>query len=75
MSPKAAGGRAGESGEPACPICGKPVEPNAKTRPFCSSRCKMVDLGRWLKGQYRVPGEDAVTLGPEKPETSPDDDD
>jgi endogenous inhibitor of DNA gyrase (YacG/DUF329 family) len=38
----------------------------------------MVDLGRWLKGQYRVPGEDAVSLEREgereKPEASPDDD-
>ncbi len=26
--------------------------------PFCSERCKMADLGRWLGGEYRVPGED-----------------
>jgi len=25
-------------------------------RPFCSERCKMADLGRWLSGDYRVPG-------------------
>jgi endogenous inhibitor of DNA gyrase (YacG/DUF329 family) len=38
-----------------CPICGKPVDP--EYRPFCSRRCADVDLGRWLKGSYAVPGE------------------
>jgi endogenous inhibitor of DNA gyrase (YacG/DUF329 family) len=38
----------------ACPICGKPA--TARERPFCSPRCADVDLGRWLTGQYRVPG-------------------
>jgi endogenous inhibitor of DNA gyrase (YacG/DUF329 family) len=37
----------------ACPICGKPTDP--KHRPFCSARCRMIDLGRWLKGDYRIP--------------------
>ena len=37
-----------------CPICGRPSMP--KFRPFCSSRCADIDLGRWLKGNYRVPG-------------------
>jgi endogenous inhibitor of DNA gyrase (YacG/DUF329 family) len=32
----------------------RPVEP--AWRPFCSERCKMADLGRWLSGDYRVPG-------------------
>ncbi len=40
--------------EPACPICGKPR--SATSRPFCSARCARVDLGRWLTGQYVVPG-------------------
>ena len=47
---------------PACPICGKPVEPEEPARPFCSRRCKMVDLGRWFGEAYRVPGEDAVSF-------------
>ncbi len=38
----------------ACPICGKPRDP--AHRPFCSHRCAQVDLGRWLTGQYVVPG-------------------
>jgi endogenous inhibitor of DNA gyrase (YacG/DUF329 family) len=40
--------------EPLCVYCRqRSIEP--KWRPFCSERCKMADLGRWLKGDYRVP--------------------
>ena len=39
-----------------CPICGKPQQET--TRPFCSSRCRDVDLNRWLSGSYVVPGSD-----------------
>ena len=39
----------------ACTTCGGPqVEGFA---PFCSKRCADVDLGRWFKGSYAVPGE------------------
>ncbi|HZK91598.1 MAG TPA: DNA gyrase inhibitor YacG [Stellaceae bacterium] len=44
----------------ACPICGKPAAARDH-RPFCSARCRNIDLGRWLKGSYRVETED----GPE----------
>ena len=37
-----------------CPICGKAAL--SATRPFCSPHCADVDLGRWLTGQYRIPG-------------------
>jgi len=37
---------------PPCPICGKPSA--SGHRPFCSARCRTIDLGRWLKGVYRV---------------------
>jgi endogenous inhibitor of DNA gyrase (YacG/DUF329 family) len=37
---------------PPCPICGKPSTP--QNRPFCSARCARIDLGRWLKGSYRI---------------------
>ncbi len=37
-----------------CPVCGKPAEPAFK--PFCSQRCRQVDLYRWLSGTYRIPG-------------------
>ena len=44
-----------------CPICGKPAEP--QYRPFCSTRCAQIDLGRWLKGNYRIPTEEAPGEG------------
>lgn len=42
---------------PTCPACQKPVAPRAanKAYPFCSLRCRQVDLGRWLGEEYRVP--------------------
>jgi endogenous inhibitor of DNA gyrase (YacG/DUF329 family) len=39
-----------------CPICGKPATP--KHRPFCSARCAQIDLGRWLKGNYRIESDE-----------------
>ncbi|HEU4826773.1 MAG TPA: DNA gyrase inhibitor YacG [Dongiaceae bacterium] len=45
-----------------CPICGKPVDP--KARPFCSERCRQVDLNRWLSGGYSIPGSERPA-GPE----------
>ena len=40
-----------------CPRCGKGVEWNAANacRPFCSERCKLIDLGAWAAESYRVP--------------------
>ncbi|RDJ22835.1 DNA gyrase inhibitor YacG [Bosea caraganae] len=51
-----------------CPICGKPMVQRYK--PFCSSRCADIDLGRWLKGSYVVPGEplDEAETGPSRRE-------
>ncbi|MCY1042197.1 DNA gyrase inhibitor YacG [Corallococcus sp. bb12-1] len=42
---------------PPCPICQKPVPPRPEntSQPFCSRRCRAVDLGRWLGEEYRVP--------------------
>jgi endogenous inhibitor of DNA gyrase (YacG/DUF329 family) len=37
-----------------CPICGEPTE--MAYRPFCSARCRDVDLSRWLRGVYAIPG-------------------
>ena len=43
-----------------CPTCKQPVPAERREfRPFCSERCKLVDLGRWLDGSYAVPGEPA----------------
>ena len=41
--------------EKPCPICGRPPQPDF--RPFCSKRCRSVDLNRWLSGGYAIPGE------------------
>jgi len=45
-----------------CPVCGRPTQasdPEGKFRPFCSARCRQVDLGRWLAEDYAVPGQPA----------------
>ena len=48
-----------------CPICGKPAV--ERFRPFCSPRCKDVDLNRWLKGAYAIPAaESAEDSGEER---------
>lgn len=47
----------------ACPICGKPAE--RAFRPFCSPRCRDVDLNRWLSGRYVVPGREDDVEDPE----------
>lgn len=65
-----------------CPTCRKPVSPPAPVAagerppadpfPFCSFRCQMVDLGRWLDEEYRIAdGEDQSGGGVEGP--PPDD--
>lgn len=43
---------------PKCPTCKKEVLPRAQNPvfPFCSTRCRAVDLGKWLGEEYRVPG-------------------
>jgi endogenous inhibitor of DNA gyrase (YacG/DUF329 family) len=40
--------------ERTCPICGK--KRSERYDPFCSKRCADVDLHRWLKGSYVIPG-------------------
>lgn len=55
-----------------CPICSTEAEvaDDFELRPFCSSRCKKVDLGNWLDGNYRLPREllpeDLVDLSQEQ---------
>jgi endogenous inhibitor of DNA gyrase (YacG/DUF329 family) len=43
-----------------CPICKRPVDETTRDTPnspypFCSPRCKLIDLGRWLGGKYQIP--------------------
>lgn len=51
-----------------CPTCGKPAlfVPENRWRPFCSERCKLIDIGAWASDQYRVEGQDAP-LSDEEP--------
>jgi len=58
-----------------CPTCGRELEWAASPfRPFCSERCRLIDLGAWLSEQRSIPGdaaapseESAVSERPEKP--------
>ncbi len=54
--PKGAGPGQGpaKGKEKPCPICGKPA--TEASRPFCSERCRDVDLNRWLSNSYAIPG-------------------
>jgi len=49
-----------------CPQCGKVVDWTAENRfrPFCSERCKLIDLGAWASEAYRAP----VTEDPREPD-------
>ncbi len=43
-----------------CPRCGERVSWEGNPhRPFCSEKCRLIDLGRWADEEYRVPGGDA----------------
>jgi endogenous inhibitor of DNA gyrase (YacG/DUF329 family) len=53
-----------------CPICKKEVALDAPLRPFCSDRCRIIDLGNWASGKYVIP----VPIDPESdlPESEDD---
>ena len=57
-----------------CPTCQKPVEWNAEARwrPFCSERCRLIDLGAWMTEQHAIPGEE---LSPDVVQPSNDESD
>jgi uncharacterized protein len=38
-----------------CPICRKEVESGDSNFPFCSERCRTIDLGKWASGAYAIP--------------------
>ncbi|MBP5855830.1 DNA gyrase inhibitor YacG [Marivibrio halodurans] len=47
------------AGKARCPICREPVQ--EATKPFCSDRCRQVDLNRWLGEHYRIPTEEGTS--------------
>jgi endogenous inhibitor of DNA gyrase (YacG/DUF329 family) len=51
---RGSGGPAGKGSAKKCPICGKPA--TEASHPFCSERCRDVDLNRWLSNSYAIPG-------------------
>jgi endogenous inhibitor of DNA gyrase (YacG/DUF329 family) len=59
-----------------CPICGKTFEADPAALPpgfpFCSERCKLIDLGRWIDGSYSIPGAPADRSPGTRPDPDPD---
>jgi len=54
-----------------CPTCGKVVEwdLHQQWRPFCSERCRMIDLGKWLDETHRIPADEpAGAIDPDHPD-------
>ncbi len=47
-----------------CPTCQKEIEWNAENafRPFCSKRCKLIDLGAWASGEFSIEGDPSTPL-------------
>ena len=54
-----------------CPTCGRSIEWSDQSpfRPFCSERCRVIDLGAWLTEKHAIPGAetDPVPDSPEEP--------
>lgn len=53
-----------------CPICKKEVKLGDPEMPFCSERCRLIDLGMWSAEEYRIPGPSVETAP--KPEDEDD---
>jgi len=53
----------------ACPTCGRQVHYGRRESPhfpFCSERCKLVDLGKWLDGEHKI--SEPLSERPDRPE-------
>jgi endogenous inhibitor of DNA gyrase (YacG/DUF329 family) len=59
-----------------CPICKKAVAKTGEDFPFCSERCRLIDLGKWASGQYVVssPMQDTDDGEIQSPRDSADED-
>jgi len=57
-----------------CPTCGAAVKwlPENRYRPFCSERCKQIDLGAWASEDYRVPSSAPPDSGDRSDDSSND---
>jgi endogenous inhibitor of DNA gyrase (YacG/DUF329 family) len=58
-----------------CPICSKAYQITTLDQlpsfPFCSDRCRLVDLGRWVDGRYAIPVAPAASSADDDDEQSP----
>ncbi|MFN7779710.1 MAG: DNA gyrase inhibitor YacG [Betaproteobacteria bacterium] len=52
-----------------CPACAAPVPwtESSRWRPFCSERCRLIDLGDWAAERHRIAGEPADDLAADTP--------
>lgn len=50
-----------------CPICGRQVKFGAPLMPFCSARCREIDLGEWAREKYVI-STPAESTGPTDPD-------
>jgi endogenous inhibitor of DNA gyrase (YacG/DUF329 family) len=59
-----------------CPTCQHPVEWSAAAhwRPFCSERCRLLDLGAWMTERHSIPGEEVSPDGAGSPPDATADD-
>jgi endogenous inhibitor of DNA gyrase (YacG/DUF329 family) len=51
----------------ACPTCRRsvPWREESRFRPFCSDRCRLIDLGAWAEGAHHIPGDPDWTEPPD----------
>ncbi|MBI2970359.1 MAG: DNA gyrase inhibitor YacG [Gammaproteobacteria bacterium] len=57
-----------------CPTCRKPLSSGAgdpRWRPFCSERCRLIDLGNWMNGSHRIAADDAYCPPEQDPDPDP----
>ena len=52
-----------------CPICEKPVGLSDPLAPFCSERCRLLDLGNWASGRYAIPASRAERAFSNEPDS------
>ena len=57
-----------------CPTCRRAVDwaPESVHRPFCSDRCRLIDLGAWLSEKHAIPADEEPSMDAEAPPTAPD---
>ncbi len=53
-----------------CPTCNKEIfwRKDERWRPFCSERCRLIDLGEWAGESRRIPGQSAISRNSDDPE-------